>query len=270
MYNFAQIRYWVDDLPKMGITAFSLDDVIRQFPEKPPDQVKNALARLVSAEKIRSVWKGFYAIVLPDYGRNGIVPPTVYIDHLMKYLGKNYYVALLSAAALDGAAHQKPQTLTFISDSLLHPKEKGGVRLEPVYKNRLPLRYVTQKNVKSGTINVSLPELTAVDLLLYPQKSGGLNNIATVLDELSEHLDFDRCEDEFFGAVPTAAIQRLGYLFDEVLGKPKLASRLLAYCHDAGQNFRKVPLALPASSYSAGALNDTWRLIVNCEVEADL
>jgi hypothetical protein len=49
-------------------------------------------------------------VVVPvEYELKGVVPPVVYIDWLMAYLQKNYYIGLLNAATFYGAAHQQPQ-----------------------------------------------------------------------------------------------------------------------------------------------------------------
>ena len=94
MNEYTQIRYWVDDLPRLGRSTFSLSEVRERFPQKPPSQIKNALNRLSASGKITSVWKGFYAVALPEYGLNGVIPPIEYIDHLMNYLGKHYIEAM--------------------------------------------------------------------------------------------------------------------------------------------------------------------------------
>jgi len=86
--------------------------------------------------------------------------------------------------------------------------------LEPLLKKHIPYRYVEKKNVSSGTINISTPILTAMDLVLYPLKSGGFGNIATILTELSESIEMSGLGDGFFDYVPSSAVQRLGYIFD--------------------------------------------------------
>jgi len=48
-------------------------------------------------------------IIPPHYASRGVVPPHYYIDRLMAHQNKPYYISLLSAAALLGAAHQRPQ-----------------------------------------------------------------------------------------------------------------------------------------------------------------
>jgi len=271
MNEYKQIRYWVDDLPRIGKNTFALSEVKEMFPQKSPSQIKNALNRLAVSGKIVSVWRGFYAVVLPEYGMKRVVPPAEYIDHLMNHLGKDYYVALLSAAALQGASHQKQQAFTFVCDHILHPKEKNDVLLVPVLKKRIPHRYVERKNVRSGAINVSSPILTAIDLVLYPLKSGGLGNVATVLIELAENIDLSDLDDDFFRFVPASAIQRLGYLLDDVVGKGVLADNLLTKAEAASVKFRKLLLTPGLNTDVATACYNTkWRVIVNENVEADI
>jgi len=112
-----KIRNWILDLPKKGKITFSLDEINTQFPRTTANNKRVSLWRLVEAGKIQSVWKGFYVIVPVEYELKGSVPPTVYIDQLMTYLNREYYIGLLNAAAFYGASHQQPQELTIIGKS---------------------------------------------------------------------------------------------------------------------------------------------------------
>ena len=47
--------------------------------------------------------RGFFVIVPLEYRQSAAPPPDWYIDALMKSCGRQYYVGLLSAAALHGA-----------------------------------------------------------------------------------------------------------------------------------------------------------------------
>jgi hypothetical protein len=48
----------------------------------------------------------------------------------MKYLGREYYVGLLNAAALHGSAHQQPQEFTVITNtSNLRNTLKKGIKI---------------------------------------------------------------------------------------------------------------------------------------------
>jgi hypothetical protein len=48
-------------------------------------------------------------IVPPEYRRIECLAADHFVPQLMEHLGEWYYVALLSAAELHGAAHQRPK-----------------------------------------------------------------------------------------------------------------------------------------------------------------
>jgi predicted transcriptional regulator of viral defense system len=271
MKKYSQVRYWVDDLPRHGKTTFSVEEAESFFPEKPASSVRRALARLVSAGKIRSVRKGFYAITLPEYGIEGVAPPADYIDGLMSYLNKDYYIALLTAASYQGASHQAPQSFQIISNCVLHETRKGNVRIEPIYKKRIIPKYLTVVNSRTASVKVSKPELTAMDLMIYTKRAGGINHVVTVLGELAESLDFGRIDRDFFDGVPVSAVQRLGYLLDEVLEERTAADCLYEKTLQAGIGFRPAPLVVRTDD-TGGAVtrNHRWNVLVNYEPENDL
>jgi predicted transcriptional regulator of viral defense system len=271
MIEYSQLRYWIDELPKRGKTTFSLKDAEQQFKEKPPASVRRALARLVSAGKIHSVWKGFYAISLPEYGLDGIAPPMDYIDQLMNYLGSAYYVALLTAASYNGATHNAVQVFQIVSDNVLHSKIKNGVSIEPVYKKMIPDKYIAEINSRTASVKVSSPELTAVDLIIYMKRAGGVNQVASVLSELAESVKFSRVDPDFFTGVSAAVVQRLGYLLDETLEEKMLADSLYEKSMEAGIKFSPTRLVADKhNSVSAYERNTKWNIIMNYEVESDL
>ena len=49
----------------------------------------------------------------------------LWIDDLMRFHHVPYYVGLLSAAALHGAAHQQPQEFQVVSGAVLRPLTVG-------------------------------------------------------------------------------------------------------------------------------------------------
>ena len=65
-------------------------------------------------------------------------------------------------------------------------------------------------------MRVSTPEATAFDLARYARGAGQLANVATVLSELSEHLDGKRLVQVAKSEVELACLQRVGFLLDLV------------------------------------------------------
>jgi predicted transcriptional regulator of viral defense system len=270
-YN-TTIRNWVEDLPKRGKITFAQKEIEEYFPAMPVQNIRNTLHRLVLKKKIQSVGRGFFIVVPVEYGLKGIVPPMEYIDQMMKYLNREYYVGLLNAAALYGAAHQRPQEFTLIVDTdNLRNKIKEGIKINFVTKKKIPNMLVKQVMTKSGYVKVSNPELTAMDLILYVRETGGINRVATVLNELSETMDFSYFGNEFFSYFNVAIIQRAGYILDEVLEQKNLADMLYQKAISAGITFRKYPLKTVSkeTKLCGYPVNNKWKIIINEQIEID-
>jgi predicted transcriptional regulator of viral defense system len=267
-----KIRDWILELPKRGRITFSTDDIHRQFPDRNKHTIKNVLLRLVENGKIQSVWHGFYVVVPIEYELKGIVPPVVYIDQLMNYLQKDYYIGLLNAASFYGAAHQQPQEFTvIIGGKNLRDKLKNGVKINFVSKKEIPHVFVRKLTAKTGYVSVSSSELTAFDLLFYQKEIGGLSRAGTVLNELVEEMDFDKITPDFLRLFPSTVIQRFGYLLDEVLEQGDRAKILLKKTKQAGIKFRKTLLKpeIQTGDLLEYEQNGIWKIIINEEIEID-
>ncbi|WP_313611873.1 type IV toxin-antitoxin system AbiEi family antitoxin domain-containing protein [Chryseobacterium arthrosphaerae] len=269
MQREQKVREWILDLPKKGKITFSLDEVNTHFPQMTENNKRVSLWRMVEAGKIQSVWKGFYVIIPVEYELKGSVPPTVYIDQLMTYLNREYYIGLLNAAAFYGASHQQSQELTVITNKgNYRDKHKNGVKINFVGKKTIPQACIRQKTTKTGYINISNPELTAMDLIFYQHEIGGLSRAGTVLDELAEELDFTRVDNDFFSFFPSTTVQRLGYILDEILGYKEIAKTLYKKGLQYGLSFRK-SLLKPKKDTDQAPYNKLWKLVINEEIEID-
>lgn len=263
-----KIKNWVEDLPKRGTITFSIEEVYKLFPSISKRGIASALLRLVTKGKILSVWKGFYVIIPIEYAHKGVVPPIVYINQLMEYLQRQYYIGLLDAAAFYAAAHQRPQVFTVITGlPSVRASEKKGIKMKFITKKNIPTSFLSQKKTKSGYVLVSSPELTALDLILYEKEIGGINRAATVLNELAEELNFRDMAISIFDNTPIPVVQRLGYLLEE-LDYSELADDLLRKTKEAGILFRKSPLKAGKDSKDC-EYNAKWRIIINEEIEID-
>ncbi|MDE6769223.1 MAG: type IV toxin-antitoxin system AbiEi family antitoxin, partial [Muribaculaceae bacterium] len=92
-----------------GKPCFSFTDVRVAFPASSEKTIANSLSRLVKRKILALPAKGFYCVIPSQYALHGVLPPAYYVNQLMTYYGKSYYVGLLSAAVFWGAAHQRPQ-----------------------------------------------------------------------------------------------------------------------------------------------------------------
>ena len=117
------IREWIRDREISGFPTFSVEEIRLALPHYSEQVIKNDLFRISSQGIIYPVYKGFYVIIPPHYAAKRMVPPIYYIDQLMSYLNKPYYISLLNAAEIHGAAHQRPQkfqSLLFRNQRTIH------------------------------------------------------------------------------------------------------------------------------------------------------
>ena len=264
-----KVRDWIDDLQRRGRITFALKEVYEQFASHNVAALKNALTRLVRKGRICSVWQGLYVIIPIEYSSKGMVPPVLYIDDLMKYLGRPYYISLLSAAVFYGAAHQRPQEFCVVTTSgSLRSSIKKEVKINFTNKKEIPAELIVRKKTKTGYVNVSCPELTATDLVQYEREIGGLNRVATVLNELANELNFSQLPKLFFEYVPAPVIRRSGYLLDIELGFTDIADQLLEKMKEFKCSTRNTPLKNRKSTVGYNT-NTKWRIIVNEQIEID-
>ena len=204
-----------------------------------------ALERATAAGKIVAVRKGFYVILPPEFAESGMLPVTYFIDDMMRYLKRDYYIGHLSAAALLGAGHQQPMnSYVMIKKPPMRTITKKNLNLSFLVKQDWDQAAIRQLKTDMGPIPVSSPELTALDLL-YFQKYGGVNRVIPIIDELSEQFSSDGLM-KAAGSFPfKSAIKRLGYLLDHHLDQHDHAHELHGYIDDP-------PLCPPCRSSSQG------------------
>jgi len=246
--------------------VFSLDQVKKDFQDISESALSLALSRLSGKNRIISIYKGFYLIVPPEYSSRGLLPPVNFIHDLMQYIGKPYYVGLLSAAALHGAAHQQPQEFFVVTTSKQLTTLKKGLKINYITKKTIPVKLLDKRKTETGFIYISNPELTAADLVYYDNRIGGLNRVTTVLHELAEVMKPGQITEEFINNLSVPAIQRLGYLLDKVLKKSRLADRLFNESRKQNKVFYRQPLKSGAKKIGFHT-DDKWKVIINIDIE---
>ncbi len=229
------------------------------------EALKKAVQRLVAKRRLAVPRRGFFVIVPVEYRQAGAPPPSWYIDDLMKFCGQRYYIGLLSAAALHGAAHQQPQEFQVVTDGQVRPVVAGRARIRFFRKLRIESTPTMEMKTETGAMHVATPEATALDLLRYVKGAGQLGHVATVLEELAGTVDAERLVEvaELEEDLPSA--QRLGYLLAEV-GTGDVWAPLAAWIAD--QRPRYVALR-PGRSTHRARKNERWRVLVNEKIEAE-
>ena len=263
------ISGWINEKPPRGKYTFTHDDIVSAFPEMSNGTLARSLTREVSKGRIFSPLRGFYVVIPEEYLLRGTVPQSLYLDDMMRHLGRKYYVSLLSAAEMHGAAHQAPMDFfVMIEPPSMRDKKTDKYKTLFFCKKQLSNAYVEKRQTRTGYINVSCPELTAVDLITYQSKIGSVTRAATVLAELVEKVDFSRLTPDFVDIVPISSLQRLGYIFDNVLEERKAAEDVFGLLKCAGVSLQPIPLRT-GSSTDGFKKDEKWKVIVNVEIEID-
>lgn len=264
-------KYYLEDyiaeVQSNGKLYFTLNDIKNNYDINYETALKFSLNKLFKKGKIVSVYKGFYLIIPPEYRSRKIIPPELFIDALFAYLKRPYYVGLLSAAAMHGAAHQQVmEYYIFIDKPAIRPTNVEGLKINYVVKNVIPESGIEKRKTEAGYIDISNAELTAVDLIAYQHRIGGLNRAATVLYELSESISPAKLKEIFNNNIQLSVFQRLGYILEFVLNKNELAGVIKSYLSD--KKIYRIPLK-PGYKKEGFAVNDDWKVIKNTIIETD-
>ena len=255
------MRSFVSGLAAQGRYFFASREAQSAL-EISPAAAKLALNRLARHEMVASPARGSYVIVPPEYRSLGCLPAEQFVPALMRSLGLSYYAGLLSAAQFHGAAHHRPQEFQVFLAKNRRPIRCGRVRVAFVARKRISEVPVQSFNTPRGTILVSTPEATAIDLVGYEKHAGGLDQVATILAELAEKIAPEKLA-VVAATAPIPWAQRLGYLLD-LVGAGEKASGLKAYVK---QHARLAAALLPTAAYKDSRRVDAWNLYINVGVE---
>jgi predicted transcriptional regulator of viral defense system len=178
-------------------------------------------AFLAAAEKLQKRGRllnprqGFYIIVPPQNLNFGSPPPASFIDDLMRHEKRPYYVGLLKAAEFHGAAHHAVMEFQIVTDKQMRHIQAGRSKIAFYFKKDLSsvASDIEERKTDTGKMKVSSVELTLLDLLRYPEASGGLDNVLTIFADLGPKLDAGKMAS-LCGAFERSVVQRAGYLLD--------------------------------------------------------
>lgn len=259
---------YINDLLRHGRCSFTTQEAAVAM-NKSLKAVHSSIEHLLAKNELASPAKGFYVIVPPEYQTLGCLPAEYFIPYLMEYWQCPYYAGLLTAARYHGATHQAVQVFQVMIQGRSRPQLTcGKVKVRFIANQHLVRTPVQTVATSKSLLKVSTPEGTAMDLLNYPQQSGGLNHIATVLSELWENMKPDRLLElaEAYPSMPWK--QRLGYLLENI-DAPELAEVLKEYLARQ-KRVNYIPLVSGIEESSKMPRNSTWKIIENATVESDV
>jgi predicted transcriptional regulator of viral defense system len=259
------IHRWVKAYQERGRYVFTRKEAVAALPLNAAALTK-ALQRLGGSGRIQPVRRGFYAIVPLEYRKTGGIPADWFIDDLMHFLNLPYYAGVLTAAALHGSSHHQPQAFQVVVPSYVPAISTGKGKIE--FFKLLGTEAVPAQNLKTytGYLRVSTPAWTALDLLRFNRRIGGLDAVFTVLSELAEKMTAKGILEACKLYRDRSLSQRLGWLLDR-LERADLTAPLAKWLQKEGLS--KVRLD-PSSPYRGGSMDRKWHVLVNAEPESEI
>lgn len=191
--------------------------------------------RLIQDSRVKKLAQSYYAILSPRERKSGHLTPHDYIDSLMKYEKTAYYVGLLSAASLYGAAHHRPMVYQVITDQQIYIPKTLLPDIHFFKKIHFPSTCIEQKKGEYGPICFSSPALTAYDLIRYESSCGTIYNVVSVISELKSVMKETDLEQLLKNNVENVIIRRLGFILERVgfekipIGFKEMASQAINY-----------------------------------------
>ncbi|MBQ0089609.1 MAG: hypothetical protein KBT27_09790 [Prevotellaceae bacterium] len=260
---------WLNQRAMRGKSFFTKDDFKVTFSNVTEGSLAVALSRLGDSGLIMSPWQNFYVIVPIQYKLKGEVPPSYYIDELMQFLGRKYYVSLLTAASLHGAGHQRAMSFfTTVEGAALRNSVKSGTKLLLFQKKDIDLRYTKEVRTEGGYMNVSSPLMTALDLVQYERKVGGLSRVTEILYELYENIELNEKQLELIQQYSSPILQRLGYLL-RILELYEMEDKWFDLCMKTGIRLKYVTLKPSVAKHEDDKRDKRWKIIINHEINID-
>jgi predicted transcriptional regulator of viral defense system len=263
---------YIENLRSSGKRYFTSKEIKRDL-NLSDVAARSGLYRLKRDGRVISPLSGLYVFVPPESRSFGSIPAEELIPILMKHLGAEYYVGLLSSAAYFGATHQKPARCQVISNRRIkHSLRFGQVVIELIYKHSLSNLPTQDFVVNTGYLKVATPELTAIDLFKYPNRAGGISHIATVLSELIENLDAKKLISLAENIGELCQIQRIGYVTEriDVIDEKKKNNFVNLLAKYLKNNKRPYIPLVPNMSTASAARCKKWNIIENTDFASDL
>ncbi|HUZ91285.1 MAG TPA: type IV toxin-antitoxin system AbiEi family antitoxin [Methylocella sp.] len=233
----------------------------------------DAAEKLQKRGRLLNARQGFYVIVPPQHLNFGSPPPASFIDDLMRHEKRPYYVGLLKAAELHGAAHHAVMEFQVVTNKQMQTVQAGRSKIAFYFKKDISAvaSGIEESKTDTGKMKISTVELTLFDLLRYPRASGGLDNVLTVFEDLGPKIEAGKIS-ALSGAFERSVVQRAGYLLDHS-GFAQPAEELHAFLERASHaQWTELDPSLASDSDLAPkiiARDERWHVLVRRLPERD-
>lgn len=234
-----------------------------------------ATNRLIKNKRLVSPWRGFYLILRPEDKILGAPEPVRWIDPLMKYLGVDYRISLLTAASFQGSSHQAAMVFQVIVPKQMRAFELGRHRIQFIYQTPDSFtqtnqpEWLTHMKSESGYAKMAGPELLLLDSVRYLHRAGGLNSVAQVVHDLGARAG-PRKLAKLASCYENSSVRRLGYLLEHV-GHKRQAKALTPFAASAKSLKPLDPSVHLLTDYMPQTIekDSLWKLSINEQLKID-
>ena len=220
---------------------------------------KNQLQRLQGHVARVSRHHAFFLIVEPQYRPIGSPPVEWWIDAYFRWLGHPYYLALQSAAELYNSSPQAILVKQIITDSPRRDISIGRTRIRFFVKRGVAQTPVKQPPNAYAPLRVSSPEATALDIIRYASRIGGMGRALETIMPLVPLFRTSGIKSALNTEGKAAIAQRLGYLM-ETAGQKQVAEIIHQWLPS---RIVRVPLETSQQVLTETAASRRWRLLVS-------
>jgi hypothetical protein len=250
----------LDDLQARGDLVVSVDDAAEQ----------STLSRIAAQRQLERLAPratrlpgrpSAFLIVPPEHRLRGAPPVAAWLDEYFRAQGLRYYVGLLSAAALHGSSAQAVQVTQVLLRRPRRPIAVGKIHLDFYVKSKLESTPLTEIPGLPAPLAVSSPEATALDLIAFSHRLGGIERALEVIQGLADAMTGTGMRSALRSGVPVTVLQRIGYVFE------KLKFDSLADIVHRALPRRFPPALLQAHGQrAAGPAREPWAIIDNVQL----
>jgi len=254
-----RLRRWVDELQAEGRYTFTKEEASKATHLVDPN-LRIYLGRLVSKGRLAMPRRGFFVIVPLEHRSLGGPPASWFLDALMAAEGREYYVALVSAAAIYGVSTPPLAALQVMVESQRRPVQVGHHRIDFFVRPAAELMPRREVKTPTGTMMVSTPATTALDLVAFQHHIGGLDRAVSLISRFADQIDtYDLLLAARRASPPT--FQRLGFLLEQ-MGKEKPVEEIEIILRSVKHDIVKLHPGVPVGG---SAFSNRWLLWLNDE-----
>lgn len=251
------VSSFIEGLAESGRLTFTIPEVVD----------KTGLSTIAAASQLLrlggrvvrvSPRQPFFLIVESSYRPMGAPPVEWWLDAYFRWLRHPYYLALQSAAETYNSAPQAVQITQVITDVPRREISLGRVRIRFFVKCRPERTPVQQPANAYAPIRISTTEATALDLVRYASRIGGMGRVQETLRPLLPSFRVSALRSALDAEDIPAVAQRLGYLLD-LEGGDHLAEIVHRWLPS---RIARVPLEPSKQPLTETARSRRWRLLV--------